>query len=150
MPFFLEIIAYDDAAGDAKSLEFAKAKPHHVKAYMEEFSKPQYGVDILKVEVPVNLAFVEGTAAFAGQKAYTRKEAMQHFKDAAERRQEALHLPQRRRHRRRLPRDPGAGRGGRHSVLRRALRPGHVAGRHPRVSPPRDTTAWWSGWKTGA
>ena len=83
VPFFLEVIAYDDAAGDAKSLEFAKVKPHHVKSYMEEFSLPAYGVDILKVEVPVNLAFVEGTRAFAGQKAYTRKEAMQYFKDAA-------------------------------------------------------------------
>jgi len=83
VPFFLEIIAYDDAAGDAKSLEFAKVKPRHVRSYMEEFSLPRYGVDILKVEVPVNLAFVEGTAAFAGQKAYTRKEAMEHFKDSA-------------------------------------------------------------------
>ena len=83
VPFFLEIIAYDDAAGDAKSLEFAKVKPHHVRAYMEEFSRKRYGVDILKVEVPVNLSFVEGTKAFGGQKAYTRKEAMQHFKDAA-------------------------------------------------------------------
>ena len=83
VPFFLEFIAYDDAAGDAKSLEFAKVKPRHVKSYMEEFSLPRYGVDILKVEVPVNLAFVEGTKAFAGQSAYSRKEAMQHFKDAA-------------------------------------------------------------------
>jgi tagatose 1,6-diphosphate aldolase len=83
VPLFLEVIAYDDAVGDAKSLEFAKVKPHHVRSYMEEFSKDRYGVDVLKVEVPVNLSFVEGTRAFAGQKAYTRKEAMQHFKDAA-------------------------------------------------------------------
>jgi tagatose 1,6-diphosphate aldolase len=83
VPFFLEVITYDDAVGDAKSLEFAKVKPHHVKAYMEEFSRKRYGVDILKVEVPVNLSFVEGTKAFAGQKAYTRKEAMELFKDAA-------------------------------------------------------------------
>jgi tagatose 1,6-diphosphate aldolase len=83
VPFFLEVIAYDEAAGDAKSLEFARAKPRLVRAYMEEFSKPQYGVDILKVEVPVNLAFVEGTKAFAGQKAYSRSEAMGHFRDAA-------------------------------------------------------------------
>ncbi len=83
VPFFLEVIAYDDAAGDAKSLEFARVKPRHVRAYMEEFSKPQYGVDILKVEVPVNLVFVEGTKAFAGQKAYSRSEAMKHFRDAA-------------------------------------------------------------------
>jgi len=83
VPFFLEVIAYDDAVGDAKSLEFAKVKPRHVKSYMEEFSLPRYGVDILKVEVPVNLSFVEGTKAFAGQAACSRKEAMQHFKDAA-------------------------------------------------------------------
>ena len=82
-PFFLEVIAYDEAAGDAKSLGFAKVKPAHVRSYMEEFSKPQYGVDILKVEVPVNVAFVEGTRAFAGQKAYSRAEAMEHFREAA-------------------------------------------------------------------
>jgi tagatose 1,6-diphosphate aldolase len=40
-------------------------------------------VDVLKVEVPINMKFVEGTKSFAGQKAYTRKEAMQLFLDAA-------------------------------------------------------------------
>jgi tagatose 1,6-diphosphate aldolase len=83
IPFFLEVIAYDDSLGDAKGLAFAKAKPGYVKAYMEEFSSPRYGVDVLKVEVPVNLAFVEGTAAYGGQKAYGRKEAMELFRDAA-------------------------------------------------------------------
>ena len=83
VPFFLEVIAYDDAVGDAKSREFALAKPRLVRAYMEEFSRPAYRVDVLKVEVPVNVAFVEGTRAFAGQKAYSRSEAMQHFKEAA-------------------------------------------------------------------
>ena len=83
VPLFLEVICYNDAVGDAKSLEFAKAKPGYVKAYMEEFSKPQYRVDVLKVEVPVTMSFVEGTATFAGQKAYSRKEAMKHFQDAA-------------------------------------------------------------------
>ncbi len=29
---------------------------------MKEFSKPQYKVDVLKVEVPVNMNFVEGFA----------------------------------------------------------------------------------------
>ena len=50
---------------------------------MQEFSKPRYGVDVLKVEVPVNMAFVSGTRAFGGTAAYTRAEAMQHFRDAA-------------------------------------------------------------------
>lgn len=81
--FFLELIAYNDAVGDAKSLEFAKAKPGYVKAYMAEFSKPQYRVDILKVEVPVSMSFVEGTRTFGGQKAYSRKEAMTLFQETA-------------------------------------------------------------------
>jgi tagatose 1,6-diphosphate aldolase len=83
-PFFLEPLAYDDAIGDEKSLEFAKVKPTYVTRYMEEFSKPRYGVDVLKVEVPVNVKYVEGTRAFAGgQAAYSRKEAMDHFRTAA-------------------------------------------------------------------
>lgn len=83
IPFFLEIIAYDDALGDAKGIEFAKAKPKLVTAYMKEFSQARYGVDVLKVEVPVNMAFVEGTKTFAGQKAYGRKDAMKLFQDSA-------------------------------------------------------------------
>lgn len=83
-PFFLEPLAYDDAIGDEKSFEFAKVKPKYVTAYMEEFSKPRYGVDVLKVEVPVNVKYVEGTRAFAGgTAAYSRKEAMEHFSSAA-------------------------------------------------------------------
>jgi tagatose 1,6-diphosphate aldolase len=82
-PLFLEVITYDDSLGDAKGMEFAKAKPALVTAYMKEFSLPRYGVDILKVEVPVNMSYVEGTKTFGGQKAYGRKEAMQAFRDAA-------------------------------------------------------------------
>jgi len=83
VPFFLETICYDDSLGDAKGLEFALAKPRYVKAYMEEFSRPQYGVDVLKVEVPVNMAYVEGTSTFAGRKAYSRQDAMAFFKESA-------------------------------------------------------------------
>lgn len=80
---FLEPICYDNKIGDPKSFEFAKVKPRYVKAYMEEFSKPQYAVDILKVEVPVNMNFVEGTSAFKGQAAYSRSEAMELFRTTA-------------------------------------------------------------------
>jgi tagatose 1,6-diphosphate aldolase len=83
-PFFLEPLAYDDNIGDEKGFEFAKVKPKYVTRYMEEFSKPRYGVDVLKVEVPVNVKYVEGTRAFAGgQAAYSRQEAMEHFRGAA-------------------------------------------------------------------
>ncbi|GAC1392178.1 MAG: tagatose 1,6-diphosphate aldolase [Ktedonobacteraceae bacterium] len=84
IPFFLEVLAYSDTVGDEKSIEFARVKPQKVKKYMQEFSKPQYGVDVLKVEVPVNMAYVEGSKANTdGKIAYSREEAKQAFKDAA-------------------------------------------------------------------
>ena len=85
-PFFLEPLAYDDRLGaeDEKGFAFAKVKPKYVTRYMEEFSQPRYGVDVLKVEVPVNMKFVAGTRAGAGgEVAYTRQEAMEHFRTAA-------------------------------------------------------------------
>jgi tagatose 1,6-diphosphate aldolase len=80
-PFFLEPIYYDDSITD--DFELAKRKPEMVTRYMAEFSKPRYGVDVLKVEVPVNVKYVEGTRAYGGRTAYTRQEAMSHFRDAA-------------------------------------------------------------------
>jgi tagatose 1,6-diphosphate aldolase len=83
IPFFLEFVGYDPRGGDEKGLEYAKAKPEIVKRSMEEFSKPQYRVDVLKVEVPVNAEYVEGSTVYKGQKAYTRDEALKHFREAA-------------------------------------------------------------------
>jgi len=82
IPFFLEFVGYEEGA-DEKGLDFAKKKPEVVIASMKEFSKDRYGVDVLKVEVPVNMKFVEGAKAYAGQKAYTKKEAMDLFRKAA-------------------------------------------------------------------
>ena len=82
VPFFLEFVGYEEG-GDEKSLAFAKKKPEIVTKSMAEFSKPQYGVDVLKVEVPVNAAYVAGSKACKGESAYSRKEAMEHFKKAA-------------------------------------------------------------------
>ncbi len=84
VPFFLEVIAYSDEIGNENSLEFARVKPAKVKKYMQEYTKPQYGVDVLKVEVPVNMRYVEGSRANPdGQVAYTREEAKRHFREAA-------------------------------------------------------------------
>lgn len=83
IPFFLEFVGYDPKGGDEKGLEYAKAKPEIVKASMKEFSLPQYKVDVLKVEVPINPEFVEGSGVYKGQKAYSRSEAMTHFREAA-------------------------------------------------------------------
>ena len=80
VPFFLELVVYHDAM-EEKSLEFARLKPETVIGSLEEFSKPRYGVDVFKVGVPVNMAFVAG----AGQSAtaYTREEAKRHFESAS-------------------------------------------------------------------
>jgi tagatose 1,6-diphosphate aldolase len=83
IPFFLEFVGYDPKGGDEKGLEFAKNKPEIVKRSMEEFSKPEYKVDVLKVEVPINAEYVEGSSVYKGQKAYSRDEALKHFREAA-------------------------------------------------------------------
>ena len=84
VPFFLEPLVYDEAIGDEKGLAFARKKPEYVARAMEEFSKPRYGVDVLKVEMPINPTFVSGTRAFSGEgTAYSRQEALEHFRNAA-------------------------------------------------------------------
>ncbi len=83
IPFFLEMVGYEPQGGDEKSLEYAVKKPEIVARSMEEFSKPQYKVDVLKVEIPVNTQYVEGTRVYKGQKAYSREEALDHFRRAA-------------------------------------------------------------------
>jgi tagatose 1,6-diphosphate aldolase len=84
IPFFLEFVGYDPKGGDEKGLEYAKAKPEIVIGSMAEFTKPQYRVDVLKVEVPVNPEFVEGGVCYKGVKAYSRAEALTHYRRAAE------------------------------------------------------------------
>src|SRR6059036_1553967 len=82
IPFFLEFVGYEEGV-DEKGFDYAKKKPQIVIESMKEFSKDRYGVDVLKVEVPVNMKFVEGTESFGGQRAYTKKEAIDHFHKAA-------------------------------------------------------------------
>jgi len=80
VPFFLEFVGYDENGADEKSVAYAKKKPSIVSGAMQEFSKPRYGVDVLKVEVPIVMEFVEGTRAFKGEAAYTRAEALELFR----------------------------------------------------------------------
>lgn len=83
IPFFLEFVGYDPKGGDEKGVEYAKVKPEIVEKSMEEFSKPQYRVDVLKVEVPINAHFTEGSSVYKGEKAYTMEEALDYFRQAA-------------------------------------------------------------------
>ena len=83
LPFFLEFVGYEEGA-DEKGLEFAKKKPEIVTKSMAEFTKDRYGVDVMKVEVPINMKFVEGAKSGAGgASAYTRDEAKKLFLEAA-------------------------------------------------------------------
>lgn len=84
IPFFLEFVGYDAEGGDEKGLEYAKKKPEIVIGAMQEFGKQQYKVDMLKVEVPVNALFVEGSSVFKGTSAYSRQEALNLYRKAAD------------------------------------------------------------------
>lgn len=83
IPFFLETVGYDVHGEGEKSLAYAKKKPEIVTGSMEEFGKERYGVDVLKVEVPIQMEFVSGTKSFKGEEAYTRKQALEHFRLSA-------------------------------------------------------------------
>ena len=82
IPFFLEFIVYEEGL-DEKSVEYAQKKPELVMEAMREFSKDRYGVEVLKVEVPIAMQFVEGTKSFKGIKAYDRQEAKDLFQKAS-------------------------------------------------------------------
>lgn len=87
LPFYLELLSYDAEISDTTSKSYAKLKPKKVINMMKEFSKTQYKVDVLKVEVPVNMKYVEG---FGEEDAvYTRGEALDYFKQQSD----ATHLP---------------------------------------------------------
>ncbi|MBV9713367.1 MAG: tagatose 1,6-diphosphate aldolase [Ktedonobacteraceae bacterium] len=84
VPFFLEPLVYDDALGDEKELAFARKKPQYVTRAIEEFSQSRYGVDILKVELPINPMFLEGSRACTRSEiAYSHQEAIEHFRTSA-------------------------------------------------------------------
>ena len=82
IPFFLEIVGYKEGM-DEKSADYAKIKPDIVTKYMQEFTKSRYNVDVLKLEIPINMQYVEGARSFKGTKVYSKKEALDHFRATA-------------------------------------------------------------------
>lgn len=89
IPYFLEILSYDASDMDVQSAEYAKLKPHKVNEAMKLFSDERYHVDVLKVEVPVNMAYVEGFTKEGVEPLYSRQEALDLFKAQSD----ATHLP---------------------------------------------------------
>ena len=82
IPFFLELVSYDAHNDDVNSAAYAKVKPHKVIEMMKEFSKAQYHVDVLKMEVPVNMKYGEGFAE--GEVVYPKAQAAAYFKEQAQ------------------------------------------------------------------
>jgi tagatose 1,6-diphosphate aldolase len=74
IPFLLEPVVYSPAGTDSGNAEFIRKKPRMVARTLEEFSKPVYKVDVLKIEFPV-LASSIGTY-------FERAEALNWFRTA--------------------------------------------------------------------
>ena len=89
IPYFLEILTYDTTHASVVDADYAKVKPHKVNEAMKLFSEPRYNVDVLKVEVPVNMNFVEGFAKDGVEPVYSIAEAKAFFKEQSD----ATHLP---------------------------------------------------------
>ena len=69
IPFFLELVGYDEAGAATRRGSISlRGSPTWVMRSMQEFSKDQYCVDVLKIEIPVNLAFAEGAGVYNRRK----------------------------------------------------------------------------------
>jgi tagatose 1,6-diphosphate aldolase len=81
VPFFLEPLVYESSQSRDDALAFARRKPLYVKRTIEEFCRPRYGVDVLKIEWPIVPTFTAGLRAFDGERrAYSRAEAIEHLR----------------------------------------------------------------------
>lgn len=59
IPFLLELVSYALEEESADTLEYARKKPDLVIRSATEFSKPQYNVDVLKLEFPADLKWTK-------------------------------------------------------------------------------------------
>lgn len=89
IPYFLELLTYDRNSDSVLDEAYAKVKPHKVNEAMKLFSDDRYNVDVLKVEVPVNMNFVEGYTKEGMEPVYSLEEAKAAFKEQSE----STHLP---------------------------------------------------------
>lgn len=83
VPFLFEPLVYSGAE-DVNGRRFCTRKPDLVRRAIEEFSQPEYGVDVLKVELPFSLDFVEAARSQAGEALWSRAEARQLLRRCAD------------------------------------------------------------------
>lgn len=77
--YLVEPLVYHPQAQPG-TVEFARLKPELVRRATEAFAAPELGADVLKVEVPVDLNFVDGF----GAPEMSRSQALDAFRRAAE------------------------------------------------------------------
>lgn len=85
LPLFLELVSYD--AKITNKEEYAAIKPHKVIEAMKIYSDPRFNVAVLKVEIPVDMNYVEGFDQ--GQVIYSQEEAASYYKEQSK----ATNLP---------------------------------------------------------
>lgn len=88
IPFLFEPLVYTGTQ-DIFGLAFSKRKPDLVRRAIETFSRPEFNVDVLKVELPFNLAYLEGARSQTTEALYSREQARKFMRDCAA----ATHLP---------------------------------------------------------
>ncbi len=77
--YLMEPLVYHPTV-EPGTAEYAALKPDLVRRSTQVFADPKFQADVLKVEIPVDLNFVEGF----GEPLMTRQAALQAFRDAAE------------------------------------------------------------------
>ena len=88
----LELVGYEEGA-DEKGIGYARKKPEVVARSMEEFSKPQYGVDTLKVEVPGEYGIrCRHQGLQRRRRLHCGDQAKEYFLRAVSRRKKTFHL----------------------------------------------------------
>ena len=92
IPFFLQCVGYSVTGSAGTPLAYALDKPKTVRGIMAEFSKARYSVDMLNVEVPVEMSFVEGTRAYKGEKGIHSCGSLAVFSGRCQYNREAIHL----------------------------------------------------------
>ncbi len=82
IPFFLELVHYASPSGREEGKR-PENRPQTVILSLAEFSRDCYGVDVLKVEFPVDLKSVEGTRSFRGPAIWRRDQVLELYRQAA-------------------------------------------------------------------
>jgi tagatose 1,6-diphosphate aldolase len=81
--FILEPVSYD--ATEATKKEYLERKPEIIEFFMDEFSKEEYGVDLLKVEVPVSIFNIEGYDQYTNYNPiFSSEQAASYYKNCSD------------------------------------------------------------------